>query len=87
MSRSLHFNSALAGLAFHLAPEAAYANLNAHIGLKLGRLLEQSCLTRLTEQDANRSEQNKFDLSTFGSSVDLYAPSRHRFGVRTRFSV
>jgi len=87
MSRSLHFNSVFVGLAFHPAPEAAYANLNTQIGLELGRLLEQSFLTRLTEKDANRSEQNKFDLSTFRSSVNLNSPSRHRLRVRTRFSV
>ncbi|MEM7701999.1 MAG: TonB-dependent receptor [Pseudomonadota bacterium] len=64
----------------------SYVNIDAQVGLEFGGLLVQGFVTNLTEEDAIRSAQNNFDLSTFGRSVNLFAPPRRRFGVRTRFS-
>ncbi|MEM7688767.1 MAG: TonB-dependent receptor [Pseudomonadota bacterium] len=64
----------------------SYVNIDAQIGLEFGGLLVQGFVTNLTQEDAVRSAQNNFDLSTFGRSVNIYAPPRRRFGVRTRFA-
>jgi len=64
----------------------SYVNVDAQVGVEYGGLLIQGFVTNLTEEDAVRSAQNNFDLSTFGRSVNLFAPPRRRFGVRTRFS-
>ncbi|MEL7197776.1 MAG: TonB-dependent receptor [Pseudomonadota bacterium] len=64
----------------------SYFNVDAQIGVQFDNLLVQGFVTNLTKEDAIRSGQNNFDLSTFGRSVNLYAPPRRAFGVRTRFS-
>jgi len=64
----------------------SFFNVDAQIGVQFDSLLVQGFVTNLTKEDAIRSAQNNFDLSTFGRSVNLYAPPRRAFGVRTRFT-
>ncbi|MEO0463851.1 MAG: TonB-dependent receptor [Pseudomonadota bacterium] len=63
-----------------------FINIDMQIGLEFNGLLVQGFVTNLTEEDAVRTAQTNFDLSTFGRSVNVYAPPRRVFGVRTRFS-
>ncbi|MEM6908995.1 MAG: TonB-dependent receptor [Pseudomonadota bacterium] len=62
----------------------SYVNIDAQIGIEFNEFLVQGFVTNLTDNDAVRSGQNNFDLSTFGRSVNLFAPPRRVFGVRTR---
>ncbi|MEL7189067.1 MAG: TonB-dependent receptor [Pseudomonadota bacterium] len=64
----------------------SYINVDAQVGIEFNELLIQGFVTNLTQEDAVRSGQNNFDLSTFGRSVNLFAPPRRVFGVRTRFN-
>lgn len=64
----------------------SFVNIDMQAGVEINNLLVQAFVTNLTKEDAIRSAQNNFDLSTFGRSVNLFAPPRRSFGVRTRFS-
>lgn len=60
----------------------SYINVDAQIGLDFKTFSIQAFVQNLTKEDAVRSAQNNFDLSTFGRSVNLFAPPRRVFGVR-----
>ncbi len=62
----------------------SYVNVDMQIGLEFENYLIQGFVENLTKEDAVRSAQNNFDLSTFGRSVNAYAPQRRTFGVRAR---
>ncbi len=64
----------------------SYINVDAQVGIEFGELLVQGFVTNLTKDDSVRSGQNNFDLSTFGRSVNLFAPPRRLFGIRTRLN-
>jgi len=60
----------------------SYVNVDMQLGFDLGNYMVQGFVTNLTKNTDVRSAQNNFDLSTFGRSVNLYAPPRRVFGVR-----
>jgi len=60
----------------------SYVNVDAQLGVEFDRFMIQGFVRNLTDEDAVRSAQNNFDLSTFGRSVNIYAPPRRLFGVR-----
>lgn len=62
----------------------SYVNVDMQVGLEFGNYMIQGFVQNLTKEDAVRSAQNNFDLSTFGRSVNAYAPPRRTFGVRAR---
>lgn len=64
----------------------SYVNIDMQAGIEFGGYLLQGFVQNLTKEDAVRSAQNNFDLSTFGRSVNIYAPPRRVFGVRARAS-
>jgi len=60
----------------------SYVNVDMQLGFDFDGYMIQGFVTNLTKDDSVRSAQNNFDLSTFGRSVNLYAPPRRVFGVR-----
>lgn len=63
----------------------SYVNVDMQVGVEFENFMVQAFVENLTKEDAVRSAQNNFDLSTFGRSVNAYAPPRRSFGVRGRF--
>lgn len=63
----------------------SYVNVDMQLGFDFDGYMIQGFVTNLTKDDSVRSAQNNFDLSTFGRSVNLYAPPRRVFGVRGSF--
>lgn len=64
----------------------SYVNIDMQAGAEFSRFLLQGFVQNLTKEDAVRSAQNNFDLSTFGRSVNIYAPPRRVFGVRAKMN-
>ncbi len=64
----------------------SFVNVDMQVGLEFQAFKIEGFVTNLTKEDAVRSAQNNFDLSTFGRSVNIYAPPRRVFGVRTNFT-
>ncbi|XUU60790.1 TonB-dependent receptor [Erythrobacter sp. HA6-11] len=60
----------------------SYTNVDAQLGIEFDRFSIQGFVRNLTKEDAVRSAQNNFDLSTFGRSVNIYAPPRRMWGIR-----
>ena len=60
----------------------SYVNVDMQLGFDFGNYMIQGFVTNLTKDTSVRSAQNNFDLSTFGRSVNLYAPPKRVFGVR-----
>jgi len=60
----------------------SYWNLDAVIGMTYRQFTLQGFATNLTNDKTVRNAQENFDLSTFGRSVNIYAPPRRSFGVR-----
>lgn len=61
----------------------SYVNVDMQLGIEFNRFKVQGFVRNLTNDNSVRSAQNNFDLSTFGRSVNIYAPPRRLFGVRT----
>lgn len=64
----------------------SYVNIDMQAGLEYRNFMLQGFVQNLTKEDAVRTAQNNFDLSTFGRSVNIYAPPSRVFGVRGKVS-
>lgn len=62
----------------------SFVNVDAQVGVEFSNFMIMGFVKNLTKEDAVRSAQNNFDLSTFGRSVNVYAPPRRQWGVRAR---
>ena len=62
----------------------SFVNVDMQVGLEFQQFTLQGFVTNLTNETAVRSAQENFDLSTFGRSVNIYAPPRRTFGVRAK---
>lgn len=62
----------------------SFINVDMQLGFEFGNYMIQGFVQNLTKEDAVRTAQNNFDLSTFGRSVNAFAPPRRTFGVRGR---
>ena len=60
----------------------SFINVDMQVGLEFSTFKIEAFVQNLTKESAVRTAQNNFDLSTFGRSVNIYAPPLRAFGVR-----
>lgn len=63
----------------------SYTNVDLSVGVQTDRWTAQFYTTNATGSDTVRTAQENFDLSTFGRSVNLFAPPRTAYGVRVGY--
>ena len=63
----------------------SYTNVDLSVGVQTDHWTAQFYTTNATGSDTVRTAQENFDLSTFGRSVNLFAPPRTAYGVRVGY--
>ncbi len=63
----------------------SYTNLDLVIGARGEHLSASLFIENLTDSERVRTAQENFDLSTFGRSINVFAPPRRVYGVRLAY--
>ena len=63
----------------------SYTNIDLVIGARSDNLVASLFIENLTDSDRVRTAQENFDLSTFGRSINVFAPPRRFYGIRLAY--